>query len=86
MFSLVDADAAVGAVVHPVVVDVGVVARPDGDAPSAELLGVQEAVGLGLLLRQTGVRPDDLEARYLHPRHPCRVCVQVWRGKMFLFC
>ena len=30
---LVDADAAVGAVVHPVVVDVGVVARPDGDTP-----------------------------------------------------
>ena len=30
---LVDADAAVGAVVHPVVVDVGVVARPDGDPP-----------------------------------------------------
>ena len=75
---LVDSDAAVGAVVDLVVVDVGVVARPDGDAPSAELLGVQEAVGLGLPLRESGVRPDDLEARYLHPRHPCRVCVHVW--------
>ena len=50
--------------------------------PSAELLGVQEAVGLGLLLRQSGVRPDDLEARYLHPRHPCRVWVQVWLVKL----
>ena len=32
--ALVDADPAVGAVVHSVVVDEGVVAGPDGDSPS----------------------------------------------------